>query len=391
MDADARVTVPPIHPFLRDGFEVHAAALERGMNVTLLPRQVLLVGSGNPILGDASFVHGVPQSSTVSGVTYAQDKRVRRALLEKNGFTVPRGATFSIGKSARQAVNFAEGIGFPVVLKPTMGDNTIGVMPSIATRDEMREAIEYLHTPVDIREDFTRASYAMTELREPGIRDGIAVAPSSYRFLVERQVSGHYVRALVVDGTVRNALHCPSGPWQPEAGFRDVTDELHQSISEYVVRAASVIPGLALAVVDVVVPNLKQSASSKDIFIVEFSERPWLASQWHLNPALSAGLAAEILTFELRGVPLQPVRSQVRTEVLFGGAVSPAAFKGSFERSAHGLGLDSSLEVSDPALGYISGSVGGDPRTIAWLTETALDEGVEGYKAMLGEIRVEDN
>jgi hypothetical protein len=157
------------------------------------------------------------------------------------------------------------------------------------------------------------------------------------------------------------------------------------------VRAASVIPGLALAVVDVVVPNLKQSASSKDIFIVEFSERPWLASQWHLNPALSAGLAAEILTFELRGVPLQPVRSQVRTEVLFGGAVSPAAFKGSFERSAHGLGLDSSLEVSDPALGYISGSVGGDPRTIAWLTETALDEGVEGYKAMLGEIRVEDN
>ncbi|NDK30732.1 ATP-binding protein [Nesterenkonia haasae] len=385
MDADGTLEDPPIHSFLRDGFEVHAAALERDLAVTVLPRQVLLVGSGNPVLGDASFVHGVPQSSTVAGVTFAQDKRVRRALLEKQGFSVPRGATFSIGKSARQAVEFAERIGFPVVVKPTMGDNTIGVIPSVSDAEQMREAIEYLHTPLDIREDFTRASYAMTELREPGLRDGVPVAPSSYRFLVEREVSGQYVRVLVVDGTVRSALYCPSGPWKPESGFQDITEVIDPSIASTAVKAAKVIPGLALAAVDMIVPNFRENTPSKDTVVVELSERPWLEAQWKLDPSLAAQLACQILSFELRGVPLGPTRSKITVQVRFDGAVAPAAFRDAYERQAARLDLKTELEVSDPALGHITGQVTGPPRLIAWLTETALDDGVEGHKAMVGE------
>ena len=390
MDAKATSTALEIDPFLRDGFEVHAAALERGMDTTLLPRQVLMVGSGNPTLGDASFVHGVPQSSTVSGVTYAQDKRVRRALLERQGFRVPRGATFSIGKSAREAAEFAERIGFPVVVKPTMGDNTIGVIPAISTVEQMEEAIEYLHTPLEDREDFTRASYAMTELREPGMRDGVPVAPPSYRFLVESEVSGQYVRLLVIDGTVRNATYCPHGPARTDlSGIRDVTSEVHPALADHAVAATRVIPGLAVTAVDVVVPDFSRVSSGKDIHIVEYSERPWLALQASYNSALASELAAQVLRAELRSKPTWDVRDSVSVAVKIDGAVAPDALQKACTAKSAELGLESSLAVTDPALGHITGSISGGAREIACLMETALDVGIDGYRAMLAELRVQ--
>jgi ABC-type transport system substrate-binding protein len=41
------------------------------------------------------------------------------------GLPVPKGATFSVGRGVRDAKNFAERIGYPVVVKPAMGDNAI--------------------------------------------------------------------------------------------------------------------------------------------------------------------------------------------------------------------------------------------------------------------------
>lgn len=388
MDADTTTTTLDIGGFLRDGYEVHCAALERGMDITLLARQVLMVGSGNPIIGDASFVHGVPQGSSVAGVTYAQDKRVRRALLEREGFAVPRGATFSIGRSAGGAVAFAERIGYPVVVKPTMGDNAIGVIPSIFNREQLEDAIEYLHTPLDDREDFTRASYAMTELREPGLRDGVPVAPPSYRFLVEREHPGQYVRLLIINGMVRNAMYCPDGPWNAgKGGVQDVTEQIHSTLADYAVAAARVVPGLAVAAVDVVVPDFRASNVGKDMHIVEYSERPWLGLQAGYSIELARDLAAQILHSELRSKPTFEARDSVTVSMKIDGAVAPERFKASFAAKGAELGLESSLAVTDPALGHITGQVVGRARTIALLVETALDGGVDGHRAMLAELK----
>lgn len=389
MGAETPLKTLDIDPVLRDGYEVHCAALERGMDITLLPRQVLMVGSGNPIIGDASFVHGVPQSTSVAGVTYVQDKRVRRALLEREGFTVPRGATFSIGRSARAAVAFAERIGYPVVVKPTMGDNAIGVIPSIDTIGQLQEAIEYFHTPLEDRDDFTRASYAMTELREPGMRDGVPAAPPSYRFLVEREIKGQYVRLLIIDGTVRNAMYCPEGPWNADtAGVQDVTRQIHPSLSDYAVAAARVIPGLAVVAVDLVVPDFRAATAREEPHIVEYSERPWLGLQATHSAALAQDLAAQILRSELRSKPTLEVRDSVSLNVKIDGAVAPEAFRQAFVAKSSKLGLKSSLAVTDPALGHITGQLMGGAREVAWLMETALDEGIDGQRAMLAESRL---
>ena len=390
MGAEITTMTLDIDAALRDGYEVHCAALERGMDITLLARQVLMVGSGNPIIGDASFVHGVPQGSSVAGVTYAQDKRVRRALLERGGFTVPRGATFSIGRSARGAVAFAERIGYPVVVKPTMGDNAIGVIPSIRNSEQLEDAIEYLHTPFEDREDFTRASYAMTELREPGLRDGVRVAPPSYRFLVEREVPGQYIRLFIIDGKVRNAMYCPDGPWNAQkSGLQDVTSQIHPTLADYAASAARVVPGLFIAAVDVVVPDFRASTARKNIHIVEYSERPWLGLQAGHNIELARDLAAQILHSELRSKPTLEARDSVAVSVKIDGAVAPESFKEAFGAKSSELGLESSLVVTDPALGHITGQLSGGVREIVWLVETALDEGVDGHRAMLAEVRME--
>src|SRR5690625_1231069 len=153
---------PGLGADLRDGYEVHAAALRRGMNVVLYPRQVLVASdqSGEEL----AFVHGVPETSSLGPVTYAQDKRMRRALLERAGLPVPRGTTFSVGRGVAGAKKFAERIGYPVVVKPAIGDNAIETFADLQTEEQFDAAIDRLRIPPSERETFTRAAYGLTEL-----------------------------------------------------------------------------------------------------------------------------------------------------------------------------------------------------------------------------------
>src|SRR5690625_651478 len=113
---------------MRDGVIVHSAALAAGLNTRLLSRQVLQVQT--PEGETTAFTHGVPQSSTLAAVTYSQDLRMRRGLLGHAGIPQPRGATVAIGRERNAALRYAEEIGYPVVIKPALGDSTIDVKPS---------------------------------------------------------------------------------------------------------------------------------------------------------------------------------------------------------------------------------------------------------------------
>src|SRR5690625_2892029 len=197
-------------PELRDGFEVHAAALRNGFHTSLYPRQVLIVRDegGN----ERSFIHGIPETAQLGPVTYAQDKRMRRALMEAAGLPIPRGGTFSVGRGVAEAKKFAARTGYPVVVKPAIGDNAIEVFADIDTDEQFDQAIERLRVPPSERDSFTRAAYGLTELREPGEEDGRIVVPPGYRFLVEEHVHGDYLRILVIDGAVCSAMITDGSP-----------------------------------------------------------------------------------------------------------------------------------------------------------------------------------
>src|SRR5690625_2066592 len=114
---------PP--PHLTDGYLVHAAALRSGYDTSLFADQTLLVKDPSGAVPAMSFAHGVPEHTELGAATMMHDKRIRRAMLQPVGIPMPRSASFSLGRGTRAATEFAAELGYPVVVKPAVGDPTI--------------------------------------------------------------------------------------------------------------------------------------------------------------------------------------------------------------------------------------------------------------------------
>lgn len=369
---------------LRDGYEVHCAALARGLTIRLLPRQVMEVSRPEEPATTRAFTHGVPEATTLAGATFAQDQRIRRAILREAGLSVPRGATFSIGRSKGAARRFAARVGYPMVLKPAVGDNTIEVRTGLKDERELNKAIKHLTTPPDQRDGFTRAAYALTELREPGRRNGKVTAPPGYRFLLEKHLTGEYLRFLVIGGEVRRVVLSPDGPWRSRPrDLQNVTEATHHSLLQVAGAATQAMPGLAIAAVDMVVADHTRETSPDEAPIVEVSERPWLSIMRRQQEESAAALAGEILDCGFpAGVGREP-RSTVATEVLIGGAVDPTGLVEVLHQRFAALGVVSELRETDHVWGQIGGTLHGSPERIAWIMERLLDRGIDGQRAML--------
>lgn len=369
---------------LRDGFEVHAAALRHGLDVALYPRQVLIARdrrSGQEL----SFVHGIPETAQLGPVTYAQDKRMRRALMESAGLPIPRGVTFSVGRGVAAAKKFAERIGYPVVIKPAIGDNAIEVFAGIQNEDEFDEAVDKLRVTPSERETFTRAAYGLTELREPGEEDGRPVVPPGYRFLVEDHVHGTYLRMLVLNSAVHSAVLTDGSPGLgPIEPGREVLDEVHPSLLQMAVRALAAIPGLPLAAVDFVVEDHQRASQDQQAWIVEFSERPGLALQAAASEPDSAKFGDRILRHhaEQAGIALRNAGDTVSVRWCAEAVPDTSAAQEAIESYAQATSLQLQLEPHDPVEGWVGGQVTGPAPAVTWLSETLLEGTLDGHRAM---------
>ncbi|SNR27058.1 hypothetical protein SAMN06265360_10114 [Haloechinothrix alba] len=399
MSADVATAGPAAPaPELRDGYEVHQAALRRGLNVIQFPRQVMMATppdgagtAGGTQPQELSFAHGVPQTSTLSAVTYAQDKRMRRALLTNAGLPIPKGGAYSVGKGMEFAKRLIERIGYPVVVKPAIGDNTIETRTGLRDEDELASAIDYLRIPTTSRPTYTRAAFALTLLSEPEELDGRVMMPSSYRFLLEKHVSGEYLRFLVLGDEVCSVVHCPGGPWAGgERQHRDVTGETHTSLTDLARQAVRAVPGLAVAAVDIVTGDHTADAEAQDPRIVELSERPWLAIQAGVSARLSQDLGDAILRSHAAELDLGlgEQHDEVAVDLHMEGVTEPAKAIAAVAEAGRNNGLTGHVSVTDPVEGIADGVVQGRPDAIALLTENLLDARIDGgYRAALVEER----
>lgn len=364
---------------LRDGYEVHRAGLRHGMDVLLLPRQVLtLRRDGGDELG---FVHGVPQPSTLAAVTYAQDKRMRRELLAAAGVPVPPGASFAIGREVERARRFAAEIGYPVVVKPAVGDNMSEVAAGLADDDALDRAIEYLRTPELERPLFGRSAYALTLLLEADEEDGRAVAPAGYQFFLEKHVSGECLRLVVHEGSVVSAVLWPGGGAPPA----DVTGQMHESVAALATRAVAALPGLTVAAVDLVLDDHRRPVDAQQVAVVEFSERPWLAAQAGLDDTLSRGVGEALLRryAEQAGVALGPAADNVSVSFEVEGATSPPDVATAMRSTLGEYRLSGEVEVADQVGGTVHGTLDGQPDGVAAMFEHLLDGRLRNQRAML--------
>lgn len=380
-------TYPELGPDLWDGYEVHAAALRRGLDVVLYPRQILIASEQNG--EELAFVHGVPETSSLGPVTYAQDKRMRRALLERASIPIPRGTTFSVGRGVNSAKRFAERIGYPVVVKPAIGDNAIETFADLQTEEEFDAAIDRLRVPPSERETFTRAAYGLTELREPGEEDGRVVVPPGYRFLVEDHVYGQYVRFLVLYGEVHSAIHCPGSPsLEYTRPNRDLGDEVHPTIQQMAIDALAAVPGVTVGAVDIVLTDHQRAAEDQDMWVVEVSERPGLAVQAAISEQLSAKHSDAILRglANLRSLPLSEANGVVTVDWQAEAIPDLTNAVSALNGFCTTYGLKAEIETRDEVEGTAGGRVQGPAEHIARMSELLLAGEIDGHRAMLVEV-----
>jgi len=372
-----RPSLISLPPELQDGYLVHSAVLARGLNVLLLPRQVLLASQPDRDAGSISFVHGVPQASTVAGVTHARDKRLRRYLLNIEKLPTPPGITFS-SLGSRSLDRFISKVGYPLVLMEAIGEN-----PSRRTNDiwnkadllaavsQMRKLPEDQFLPA---RSLVASAYGENILSYIEDEAGERVAPPHARLVVEKSISGRYVRCFVCGGEFLAAVEFDKSTRTPKA---DISMQLHQGFKSIAARAAGVIPGLFAASVDLVLEDPAGAPESQTYYIAELLERPRLDTYMRASSELGPALADALLVRQAQrsSLPLDDPVDTVAVRVRLEGLPEPSRLLPLVQESCNALGLSGFVNVSDPMEGVVEGHIQGAPGKIALVIE-ALGSGI---------------
>lgn len=357
-----------------DGWAIHAAALEHGVNTTLFPGQVLLCHG--PEGAQGAFANGVPNSSRLSTVSFTQDNHIRRELVAARDVPVPRARSFSVGSGLADALEYAEHLGYPVVLKPVLNDSTIEVIAGVTDSDDLIAAWQYYGTVPTLRSDFTAGSYSITQPMTPR-KGGGTRTRRSYRILVEEQVHGQYLRLLIVDGELVSCVIAPDGPWQTYLA-QEILENIHPSVRDIAQEVWAAYPGLTVMAVDVVLRDYTAEQSEGSWQLVELSERPWLFLQHQTQTETFRHSATRILQAELASsstdMSLNSVSKEVAVSFRWEGISRPGETVEEIAALSRTAGLVGWAHVHDTIGGVITGHWQGTAPTIALLNELAVSD-----------------
>lgn len=135
---------------------------------------------------------------TNDAVELGMDKHVTKQILNEQNIPVPEGKEFTSADDEQTIINYAQTLGYPVVLKPTDGSFGRGVFANLRNAEQLQQAIEYLRT----------------EMNEENI-------------ILEKHVAGKDYRLYVVGDEVVGAI------WrQPPNVIGDGTKTLQQLIDQ---------------------------------------------------------------------------------------------------------------------------------------------------------------
>ncbi len=278
-------------------------------------------------LNDQSYVqlgHGVYQrriqatmmdNTSALGVEIADDKERAKEILSSMGVPVPRG--YSV-RDLEEAERVADRIGYPVVVKPLMGNHGRGITTDVRTKEELETAfnnakkvcntvlVEKFLVGFDYRILVIDGKFAAAALREPAyvIGDG----KSTIQELIEEinkdpaRGFGHEknLTRIKVDYMTERLLKMKSLSLQsvlPEgervfikstanlsAGGRavDVTDDVHPMIRSMAERISQIV-GLNVMGIDLIAPSLQEPLCEGCAGVIEINAAPGF--RMHLSPS----------------------------------------------------------------------------------------------------------
>ncbi|GAA1189632.1 acylphosphatase [Nesterenkonia xinjiangensis] len=424
--------IRPMGSYAVHGHIVEREALAYGLNTRRFNKSTFQADDGER--SPLSFRTARWPLSSVVAASIVRHKESTRILLHRNGCPVPLGRTFSNG-DAGSALQYAERIGFPVVLKPAAGSMGVGVTANIVNAEELGSALDRMRQSVMGSGDF------IVEKHIHGRDYRIMVLGDEVVAAVERvpaSVVGDGTSTLIELILAKNAARKQNShlatlklKWNAtarhesaKAGYQgdsvipagervllnsgnnltqggdsiEILDEIHPSILKASVEAVKAVPGLAYCGVDFLLEDHTRPLDEQEGAICELNavaalpvaEYPMFGTPRRVSSQFLRRAAGE---FGLHVLPERAERLSVRIRAR--GRVVGVGYRGWFSRRAAEFGCtgwirrksDRSVEavVSGPtdAVAALATAAVLGPRRARPTSVTTVhvqDPGVEGFE-----------
>lgn len=297
--------VRPLGPNGTKGYLLEKRALARGLSTTRYSKSAFVVSDGvHPNVG---FKWSRSSISSAVAISVCTHKEATRLSLEEAGVPTPQGRTFRSGDfdSARA---FVELIGFPVVVKPSMGIRGIGVVAGIETSQQLEDAFSLMTDSKFGGQDFIVEKHingrdhrilvvggevvgAIQRKPASAVGDGKSTIAELlfHRNLARRNNPHLWTRPAVFDDSMahhlstlglsltsvlaegREVLLSSTANISQGADSIDVFDELHPSIVEACKQAVAAIPGMQYCGVDFLLEDPSKAVDQQDAAIIELN------------------------------------------------------------------------------------------------------------------------
>lgn len=298
---------------------MYSVALEgwrRGLTLTFLNnRQSRSLVKFKLSDGNKEHVFQVARGDKVpsEAIRICIDKNLTKEYLKKANVPVADGDHFEEDASDEEMVNFANELGYPLVLKPSDGTGGHGVIANIKNENEFKEALNYVKNELGYKKLMVEKYFAGEDYRLHVIDGKVIGAFKKDRANVIGD-GKHTIKQLIalkneqrtktpalrnrpikVDKETENLLRANGQTLEsiPAEGERvylksknnvtsggdpiDITDELTDEIKEIAINASKAIPGLVQCGVDMMVDKDKNSG-----IVLEVNSRPHITA--HLYP-----------------------------------------------------------------------------------------------------------
>lgn len=297
--------VRPLGPNGTKGYLLEKRALARGLSTTRYSKSAFVAfdGSNPPV----NFKWSRSPISSAVAISVCTHKEATRLMLEDAGVPTPQGRTFRNGDfdSARAFVGM---IGFPVVVKPSMGIRGIGVIAGIETPEQLEDAFALMSDSKFGGQDFIVEKHINGRDHRILVVGGEVVAaiqrkPASVvgdgsstiaELLIHRNVARRsnphlWTRPAKIDGTMehqlaklgldlasvlpegREVLLSNTANISQGADSIDVFDTLHPSIVAACEQAVAAVPGMQYCGVDFLLEDPSKAVDEQDAAIIELN------------------------------------------------------------------------------------------------------------------------
>lgn len=272
--------------------------------------------------------HGIKQrriqatltdDTSALGVEIADEKAITKQVLMKAGIPVPRGQLVT---TLHGVINVANEIGFPVTIKPNVGNHGRGVTVKVENETELKLAFasaKKLNKQVmvekhlqgnDYRALVIDGKFVAAALREPAhvIGDGKSTIKMLVNKVNEDPKRGdghtHLLTTITIDNMTKRFLKFNNyklssippfgekvylkgtGNLSTGATACDITDQVHPEV-KFMCERISRIVGLDCLGIDIIAQTLEQPLNSATDGIVEVNAAPGF--RMHIEPTIGTG------------------------------------------------------------------------------------------------------